>query len=472
MDGAAPKKPDVNPPNHDKSFAQVLQNSCEVLVSQLPLPAIKGDSLYIKITQSEYEKGLIDCKRNLHGRLMLSKGDKPVTAKDLKAKLTQLWKPACPWHLVSLGRGFYEFQFTSYEDMRLAWSMGTINLKPGILRLSKWTNDFNTYAPRQTHAQIWVRLMELPQEYWRQRTLFEIASAVGTPLTLDEATNHRAFGHYARVLVDIDLSRRLFDEITVRDGYEFKLEVVYERLPAFCLHCITIGHDLSSCRWLLPAKEILKQEPVKKPLHKPQTQYVPKSKNDDAGLHKHLHVDEATSKAPRVVPEQEKTVPTAAQVEVEPEANQMINTSATIDAGTKSSTSFHMALDNVRDEVVCGDIDTSNVVLQVIDTDVGFMQKQIVGSPLEAPASVSYCAIPETQLDVVITKDDEFDEVAKQDNALVRQTWADMVEKEAPFTTYISPSQRKKMKQKDKHIRSAGQPYHTRSKGVPDNRSL
>jgi hypothetical protein len=115
------------------------------------------------------------------------------------------------------------------------------------------------------------------------------------------------------VLVDIDLSRRLFDEITVeQDGYEFKLEVVYERLPAFCPHCITIGHDLSSSRWLLPAKEFLKQEPVKKPLHKPQTQYVPKSKNDDADLHKHLHVDEATSKAPRVVPEQEKTVPTAA----------------------------------------------------------------------------------------------------------------------------------------------------------------
>ena len=35
--------------------------------------------------------------------------------------------------------------------------------------------------------------MELPQEYWRQRTLFEIASAIGTPLSLDEATKARAF---------------------------------------------------------------------------------------------------------------------------------------------------------------------------------------------------------------------------------------------------------------------------------------
>jgi hypothetical protein len=65
-------------------------------------------------------------------------------------------------------------------------------------------------------------------------TLFEISSVVGTPLTLDDSTAKRAFGNYARVLVDIDLSRRLFDEITVeRDGFAFQVEVVYERLPAF-----------------------------------------------------------------------------------------------------------------------------------------------------------------------------------------------------------------------------------------------
>jgi hypothetical protein len=134
--------------------------------------------------------------------------------------------------MVSLGRGFYEFHFDSFEDMRLVWSSGTINLKPGLMRLTKWTNDFNTSTPRQTHAQIWIRLMELPQEYWRQRTLFEIASAIGTPLSLDESTINRTFGHYARVLVDMDLSRLVFDEVMVeREGFTFKIQVVYEWLP-------------------------------------------------------------------------------------------------------------------------------------------------------------------------------------------------------------------------------------------------
>jgi hypothetical protein len=135
-----------------RSFAQVLHDSCEIQISQLLRAMIKGDSLYIKIMQEEYELGLTECKKNLHGRLLLNKGDKPMTARDLKSKLPALWKTGNQWRMVPLGRGFYEFQFTSDEDMRLAWSSGTVNLKPGLLRLSKWANDFNFQTQRQTHA--------------------------------------------------------------------------------------------------------------------------------------------------------------------------------------------------------------------------------------------------------------------------------------------------------------------------------
>jgi len=37
----------------------------------------------------------------------------------------------------------------------------------------------------------------------------------GTPLEVDIATKNHTFGHYARILVDIDLSKRIFDEIMV-----------------------------------------------------------------------------------------------------------------------------------------------------------------------------------------------------------------------------------------------------------------
>jgi len=142
--------------------------------------------------------------------------------------------------------------------MRSVWAAGTINLKPGVLRLFEWSKDFNMHTHRNTHAQVWIRLLELPQKYSMEQTLREIASAMGTPLLIDNATSKRLFGHYARILVDMDFSRKLFHEIVVeREGYAFTVEVAYEWMPDFCSHCQNIGHDVTACRRLYPRKETI-----------------------------------------------------------------------------------------------------------------------------------------------------------------------------------------------------------------------
>jgi hypothetical protein len=111
------------------------------------------------------------------------------------------------------------------------------------------TKDFNHYSQLQTHASIWIRLVELPHEYWQEQMLKEIASAVGTPIDLDALTRNRASRHYARILVDIDLSKRAFDEIIVeRDGFSFKVEVQYVRRQLLCHHCYIIGYNVATCK--------------------------------------------------------------------------------------------------------------------------------------------------------------------------------------------------------------------------------
>jgi hypothetical protein len=237
------------------SFAQALTSTSTTSSNDnLPQPVFRGESVSITISQEMYEKGMFACKRNLRGRLVLNKGDTPYSTKDIHTKLQNHWKTAGPWSMRPLGRGFYEFTFATENDLRMVWAMGTINMKPGVLRLFEWTKDFNKH--RNSHAQVWIRLLELPQEYWMDRTLREIASAVGTPLLIDKATSNRTFGHYARILVDMDFSRRIFHEITVeRIGYAFTVEVAYEWMPDYCTHCHNIGHDVSACRWLYPRKD-------------------------------------------------------------------------------------------------------------------------------------------------------------------------------------------------------------------------
>jgi hypothetical protein len=43
----------------------------------------------------------------------------------------------------------------------------------------------------------------------------EIASGVGTPLLVDDTTKSRLFGIYARILVDVDMSEKLFNSVLV-----------------------------------------------------------------------------------------------------------------------------------------------------------------------------------------------------------------------------------------------------------------
>jgi len=95
------------------SFAQALRGPTLTYTDPLPAPTIRGEMLSIQITKDAYLRGLEACRTNLQGRLMLNKGDKPYSSKDLFIKLQTTWKVSAPWSLRSIGRGFYEFTFAT-----------------------------------------------------------------------------------------------------------------------------------------------------------------------------------------------------------------------------------------------------------------------------------------------------------------------------------------------------------------------
>lgn len=80
------------------------------------IPIKKGDIYSVTIDEALYQKGLSLCEDSLIGRLVLSKGDKSWRIEDLKTRLNGLWSPTAAWKLISLGRGYYNFQFDSTID--------------------------------------------------------------------------------------------------------------------------------------------------------------------------------------------------------------------------------------------------------------------------------------------------------------------------------------------------------------------
>jgi hypothetical protein len=147
---------------HHLKFDPLLGASSSIIDNTaLPKPAIKGDYACIEFDQEEYEKSLAGCKKNFHGGLVLNKGAKTLHCKGFDSQ-GKMWKTTGKWKMVSLGMGFYNFQFATYEDLCTVWATDTVNLKPGILRRSQWTKDFNYHTQHQAHV------------YFPYRTLFKL----------------------------------------------------------------------------------------------------------------------------------------------------------------------------------------------------------------------------------------------------------------------------------------------------------
>jgi len=109
----------------------------------LPSRVVFGDTVCIQITQAVYEVGIKDCNTHLHGKVTMQKNDVRLTTHALKLKLKSIWTNLSNWLVTPLGRGCFKFKFNSVADMRQALAQGTITLKPGILRLFCWSQDFN-----------------------------------------------------------------------------------------------------------------------------------------------------------------------------------------------------------------------------------------------------------------------------------------------------------------------------------------
>lgn len=61
----------------------------------------------------------------------------------------------------------------------------------------------------------------------------------------------RSFGHYVRILVDMELNKDLVHKILVeRKGFAFFVDIEYEALPDFCTNCQVTGHHVQICKKL------------------------------------------------------------------------------------------------------------------------------------------------------------------------------------------------------------------------------
>ena len=97
----------------------------------------------------------------------------------LQTKLLALWKPAGRLDHVDLGHGFFLTRLSSREDYENVLRKGPWFIGDHFLSIKPWESDFKLALASVSSIAIWVRLNELPIEYYNAEVLQIIGKAIG-----------------------------------------------------------------------------------------------------------------------------------------------------------------------------------------------------------------------------------------------------------------------------------------------------
>ncbi|CAH9111738.1 unnamed protein product, partial [Cuscuta europaea] len=165
---------------------------------------------------------------------------------DLRAK----WGVKC--FVKSHNKGWVIFKFTNEEDRMKVLHDGPYMVFGKLLMLKELSEDFSFEDEEFLKVPIWVKFPKLPMKLWNDEAMSEVASMVGVPITTDKITKERMNNEYARVLIEVDVSKPppLSFPIRLPSKKVFNQSVLYETFPNYCFHCKEFGHHPFICNKL------------------------------------------------------------------------------------------------------------------------------------------------------------------------------------------------------------------------------
>lgn len=119
----------------------------------------------------------------------------------LHEKLLSLWKPSGRFDMVDLGKDFYLLRFVVRDDLEMVLMKGPWFIGEHFLSIRRWEVNFKPSEVQVSSMVVWVRLNELPIEYYDGEVLRHIGKALGKVLKVDMHTATEARGRYARLCV-------------------------------------------------------------------------------------------------------------------------------------------------------------------------------------------------------------------------------------------------------------------------------
>ncbi|CAA7049548.1 unnamed protein product [Microthlaspi erraticum] len=162
----------------------------------------------------------------------------------MSRKLRELWKPKGVMYVMDLPRQFFMVRFEREEEFLAALTGGPWKAFGSYLMSQAWSPDFDPLKSDTETTPVWVRLSNIPVNFYHQKILMGIAKGLGKPVKVDDTTLNFERARFARVCVEVNLKKPLKGTIVINGERYF---VSYEGLSNICSWCGLYGHLVHSC---------------------------------------------------------------------------------------------------------------------------------------------------------------------------------------------------------------------------------
>lgn len=120
-----------------------------------------------------------------------------------------------------------------------------------FLTVRAWEPNFKPASAVYNMVAVWIRLQELPFEYYGPEVLKIISNAIGSVLRVDSNTTSEARGRFARICIYVNLDKLLTTSILLEGVVQ---EVLYEGINTFCFSYGRVGHQREGCPFTVNEK--------------------------------------------------------------------------------------------------------------------------------------------------------------------------------------------------------------------------
>ncbi|CAL1353834.1 unnamed protein product [Linum trigynum] len=170
----------------------------------------------------------------------------------LSRRLNYLWARHGELQISDLKNAWFLVRFRRREDYEIAINGGPWLLGETYLTVMRWYKGFNPWKSMVRSTLVWVQLPDLPIGFIHKEAAMRIGGLIGTPVKVDRATELGARGNFARVCVEVDLTRPLLARYKV-EGTEYLIQ--YEGLDHICTECGQYGKSTANCPCREPVEE-------------------------------------------------------------------------------------------------------------------------------------------------------------------------------------------------------------------------